>query len=152
ELTRRRRHFVENQMDDSLGDAFTSCPACQQDVLLTQICCPYCNASADTTSAFLSFRRRDGSAGMIDQLTAAYLRSQHPEPNQLDLDKLISTTSRVQIMEMIFQDNIGKLQPALELTKADELSMLWKCLVINPTSWHLLMIGECCVDFYDVDK
>lgn len=139
-------------MDGSLMDAFTGCPACKKDVLLTDTHCPHCNAPADTTSAILSFRRQDGSAGMIDQLTAAFLRSSSSEPDQADLDKLFARTSCVRIMEMVFQDNIGSFQPRLELTKADDLSMLWKCLAIEPTSWHLMMIGEFCIEFCDVDE
>lgn len=139
-------------MDASLVDALTCCPACKQHVLLSNMYCPYCNAAADTTSAFLSFRRPDGSAGMIDQLTTAYLRSPHSEPNQTDLDKLISTTSRVQIMEMVFLDNRGTFQPRLEFAKANDLSMLWKCLAIQPTSWHLMMIGEVCIEFYNLEE
>jgi hypothetical protein len=138
-------------MQALFGGALTPCPACKQDVLLTDIHCPHCDAAADTTSSFLSFKRPDGSAGMIDQLTVAYLRSQHSQPAQTDLDQLFATTARIQFMEMVFEDRTGRFQPRLEFTKTDDLSALRRCLVIEASTGHAMMMGEFCFEFYHLD-
>lgn len=139
-------------MQDSFAEALTVCPSCKQDVLLTDSHCPHCNVPADTTSAFLGFRRPDGSAGMIDQMTAAYLRSQNLQPAQTDLDELFAKTTRIQIMEMVFEDRTGRFHPRLEFTGADDLSALRKCLAIEPSTGHLMMIGEVCLEFYQQEE
>jgi hypothetical protein len=55
-------------------------------------------------------------------------------------------------MELVFQDNRGTFQPRLEIINAQDLSMLWKCLAIEPTDGHQMMIGERCIEFYNVEQ
>lgn len=135
-------------MEASLSEAFTVCPNCKQDVLLSETPCPHCGASADTTSPFLSFRRADGSAGMVDQVTVEYLRSRHSQPDQTDLDSLFARTTRVRLMEMVFEGNTGRFQPRLEFTSAEELSALKTCLTVRPADGHLMTFGEFNLEFY----
>jgi hypothetical protein len=88
---------------------------------------------------------------MVDQLTVAYLRSQHAQPSKADLDQLIAKTTRVQIMEMVFDGHTGRFQPRLEFTSRDDLSGLGVCLAIEEnSSGHLMMIGELLLEFYHV--
>jgi hypothetical protein len=140
---------VETPMPPSFADAVTRCPACKQDVPLSARRCSHCNAPADTSSAFLGFRHPDGSAGMVDQLTLAYLRSPHSSPSQTDLDQLFANTTRVEIMELVFEHNVGSFKPRLEFTSRDDLSALRRRLEIDarPTG-HLMTIGDVILAFY----
>ena len=87
---------------------------------------------------------------IIDQLTVAYLRSQHSPPVQADLDRLFATTTRIQIMEMVYDGRTGRFQPRLEFTKTDDLSALRKCLAIKASTGHVMMMGELCLEFYQL--
>jgi hypothetical protein len=84
---------------------------------------------------------------MIDKLTVAYLRSQNVQPEQMDMEELFTKSTRVQIMEMVFEGRTGRFQPRLEFTKSDDLSALRKCLTIKATTNHLMMMGELCMKF-----
>src|SRR5262245_58669888 len=120
-------------MQDSFASAVTSCPSCKQDVLLTDEHCSHCGSSADKTSSFVSFRRPDGSGGIVDQITIAYLRSKQSEPVQSDLDELFAKVTRVELMDMVFEGGIGRFQPRLGFATCDDLSALQQYLTINAT-------------------
>lgn len=139
-------------MEASFAEALTACPSCKQDVLLTENQCPHCDAPADTTSVFLGFRRPDGSAGMVDQMTVAYLRSQNSQPSQSDLDALFARATWLQVMEMVFEGRTGSYRPRLKFTNADDLSALRKCLTVESSTGHLMMIGDVCLEFYQQEE
>ena len=74
-------------METDLGDALTPCPGCGQDVPVAAAVCPRCGAAADTDKSFLAVRSPGGGSGMVDRMTAAFLRSRFPDPQQSDLIK-----------------------------------------------------------------
>jgi hypothetical protein len=137
-------------MKSDFANALTPCPACGKPAPLAAAACPHCNAPADTTSSFLSFRRPDGSAGMIDQETASFFRSTKPLPAQADIDQLFTTASRVQFLELIFENRTGAFVPRLTLT-AEQLPELRQHLQIHESLGHLMTFPQHRLDFYAAD-
>jgi hypothetical protein len=110
--------------------------------------CPLCGAMPDAKSSFVSFRRPDGSAGMIDQPTLSYLRSPNPEPSQSDLEELFRRTSHVQIMELEFQGQKGLFQPKIALHEREKIDGLQNALTIQNAGGHLMTFGHVRFDLY----
>src|SRR3954447_2315116 len=90
-------------MTPDLTTALTPCPRCGRDISLHLATCPACGSPADTASPFLRIRYAAGGAGMVDQPTAAFLRSGLPEPSQAALDDLLERTTSVTLMELFPQ-------------------------------------------------
>ena len=134
------------------ADANTPCPACRQPVPLPATTCPHCQAPADTSSAFLSFRRPNGSAGMIDQTTAAFLRSPLGRPRRQDLTNLFATSTRIQLAELVFENERGTFRPSLAFTDPADRAALHAALLFHKRSYgHLMTFGNWRLDFFRED-
>jgi hypothetical protein len=112
-----------------------------------------CGEPADGQRAFVSFRRADGSKGMVDQQTLAFLRSPNGPAIQNDLDALFATATRVQYLETVWQDRTGSFQPRLVFSDAGTLADLRNAMAIREGfDGHLMSIGECRMDFFAGDE
>jgi hypothetical protein len=90
---------------------------------------------------------------LIDQATAAYLRSDCPRPSQADLDELFRTSTGVEVMELVFEARVGKFQPRLILTGPADLVALQTALAIADQSCgHLMTFGDVCLVFHRLDR
>jgi hypothetical protein len=79
---------------------------------------------------------------MVDQTTAAFVRSALPEPRQRDLDRVLERTTSVGVSELVFRNGKGTFQPVLTAAAGDALAELAASLRIVPESFGHLMSVE----------
>lgn len=118
-------------MDADFSHALTTCPGCGRDVLLSSDTCPHCDAPADTTSTFVSFRYPGGGVGAADQITCDFLRSKKDDPDPKDLRAVFDRTTRVRLTELIFRDNHGEFEQVLEIVSPENIADLSEALAIR---------------------
>lgn len=135
-------------MDASLTDAVTPCPRCRREVALKLPACPHCGAGADTSSSFLPFRYLSGGNGMIDQRTAAFLRSNLPQPTQSVLDELVDRSTRIQILESVLHGNKINFEPILEISAPEDRAALRSALRIEASEGHMMSFEDRRLEFF----
>lgn len=129
-------------MDVNLRDATTPCPGCGRQIPLSAAACPLCGAAADTTSTFLSMRYPAGGGGAIDQQTAAFFRSDLPDPVPADVDDLLGRTTLVRVSELVFRDNAGRFEPLFEVARPAGLAAFRTALRVRPENYGHAMTIE----------
>jgi hypothetical protein len=87
---------------------------------------------------FLTFRRPDGTGGMMDQATAAFIRSTAGAPTQQSLDAIFKQATTVRYQRILPAGNRGIWETVIELSTAPLIEELRECLRISPTDGHLM--------------
>ena len=129
-------------MEPNLSDALVPCPGCRREIPLRLAKCPHCGAAGDTSSAFLSFRYPGGGGGMADQATAAFLRSQLPDPSQESIDALLSRTTSITLCELVVRDQKGTFEPVLAIESPEEIAEFRAIFRISSAGGHLMSFHE----------
>jgi hypothetical protein len=136
-------------MSMSLDGAVTPCPGCKKEVSIKARKCPQCGAAADGDSPLISFRRPDGSGGLVDQKTLAFLRSEKPKASQRALDALFESATRIVYLEMTRETGARAFEPKLTMDESETLERLKRCLAVHPGGGaHLMSIATARLDFY----
>jgi hypothetical protein len=100
-------------------------------------------------SGMMGFSRPDGSKGLADAETIAFLRNQaRPAPSDADIQQLFAQTTRVTIQPALQ----GSTEPRAELCAAEEIRQLASVLSVRSTEAHVMSPPSFLMDLYAGDK
>lgn len=132
----------------------TPCPSCGKPVSIADAECGACGHPADTTSPMLPFSRPDGAGGIMDQGTAAYLRSKAGKPAARDLADLFTRVTRVELRRLVAVERRTESRKQLEVSERRDIQQLGACLAIDEDDdiGHLMTWGHWIFDCFDREQ
>ena len=79
---------------------------------------------------------------MIDQRTAAFFRSNLPQPTQSVLDELVDHSTRILILESVLHGNRINFEPILEISAPEDRAALRSALRIEASEGHMMSFED----------